>query len=159
MTSSAEPLVGYDLDGVLCDPPPPRSKPYRLQTGAERQVYEQVRRAHYRIATALLKPEDVPYVVITGRKERWRADTLAWLEAHGLRPVALYMNRGPRTRQAMIAFKAEVINRLGLARFHEDDATIVRRLSRLCPGCAVILVASMAPESLSSEPETSAASE
>lgn len=130
-------MQGYDLDGTLCGPTPKRPKPYRSQTGKEREEYDRVREEHYRHAVLIRRPE-LPFVVITGRSERFREQTEAWLTDHGLVPVALEMMRTARTRKNMIEHKRDVCRHYGVTCYWEDDEKIAHALVRA--GVTVVLV-------------------
>lgn len=121
-------LRGYDLDGTLCTPPRKREKPYFRQSGAERAAYEEYRRQHAKTAGLIRQPEP-PFVVITGRPERYRGETEVWLRENGLRPVGLFMMETARTRKAMISHKAAICKEMGVAVYFEDDPKIAAALA------------------------------
>jgi hypothetical protein len=68
-------------------------------------------------------------VYLTGRPERCRSDTLAWLARHGLPPGSLHMRRGGDRRPARVT-KLEVLRSLARQRpvavLVDDDEDVVR---------------------------------
>ena len=120
-------MIGYDLDGTLCEGPPKRSKPYFKQNGAERKAYEEVRREHYRTAREIRTPK-TPFVVITGRSEKYRDETEAWLSEHGFEPVAVEMLQTSRTRENMIEHKLAACRKHAVTQYWEDDSKIAQAL-------------------------------
>ena len=136
-------MVGYDLDGILRSEGPGRSKPFMKQTGEERRAFDDERREHCKVAECLmLPPDDEPYVIITGSPRKFRAETEAWLAEKGFCNFTIEFIDRSRTRQNMIAFKAEKIQQYGVTTFYEDDPKIVRALRRRCPGLEVIYIES-----------------
>ena len=79
------------------------------------------------VQLARASAEDCDVVYLTGRPERCRADTLAWLDRHGLPPGPLSMRRGRDFRPARIA-KLELLQRLARTRtvavVVDDDAQV-----------------------------------
>ena len=134
---SSDLVRAYDLDGTLCDHTPKRGKSFFKQTGEERRAYEQILRNHYRNALLIRKPIE-PFVIITGRKEKFRSETEAWLADHGLRPLRVYMLKEARTRENMIRHKAGSFREAGASIYYEDDPEIAKDLAGL--GVPVVLV-------------------
>jgi uncharacterized HAD superfamily protein len=130
-------VIGYDLDGTLCEAGPKRPKPYFHQTGPERKAFDEERRKHYASAALIREPRG-PYVIITGRSEVFREETEGWLEKMGLKPIALLMMEGARTRDNMIAHKIDCCRRLKVRVYYEDDPKIAKAMA--AAGIAVILV-------------------
>ena len=67
------------------------------------------------IALALASAEECEIVYLTGRPERCRTDTLAWLAAQGLPEGRVYMRRNDDRRPARRT-KLEVLRRLARTR-------------------------------------------
>lgn len=71
-------------------------------------------------------------VYVTGRPERCRADTLDWLDRHGLPRGTLVMRRDDDRRPARVV-KPELLRRLQrsgtVAVVYDDDAAVVSALS------------------------------
>jgi len=131
-------IIGYDLDGTICDGTPKRSKPYFKQTGLERKAYEQVKINHYRNANVVMRPNVDNFIIITGRNEKYREVTREWLKANNINPEALYMHKGQRTRKEMIAFKLKTCREYHVSLYYEDDPKIAKAL--VSPEMTVILV-------------------
>lgn len=73
-------------------------------------------------------------VLLSGRPERTRADTEAWLERHGIAASRLVL-RADRDRRPAARAKAELIRGIGspgeVAVVVDDDETVVESLSSL----------------------------
>lgn len=138
-------LIGYDLDGTLVPGKPARNKPYFRQTGPERKAYDVIRREHYKNAPLVRMPSK-QFVLISGRPIRYESETLFWVDFNGLKPDGIYLMDNVVTRKNQIAHKIEVLRRLGISRYYEDDPKIARALTRL--GISVILVERLTYESI-----------
>jgi uncharacterized HAD superfamily protein len=132
-------MEGYDIDGTLTPPSPRRAKSIFKQTGEERRAFNKERAFHYRHAKLLLKPDE-PYALITGRSEKYRDVTEAWMADNGLNPVGLYMLRESRNKENMIRHKLKTCLELGITVFYEDDEDIASALSKA--GISVVLMGS-----------------
>jgi thiamine monophosphate synthase len=79
------------------------------------------------VQLAQASAQDCDVVYLTGRPERCRTDTLAWLARHGLPPGPLSMRRGRDFRPARVA-KLEMLRRLARSRTVavavDDDAQV-----------------------------------
>jgi hypothetical protein len=79
------------------------------------------------VQLARASAEDCDVVYLTGRPERCRADTLAWLDRHGLPPGPLSMRRSRDFRPSRVA-KLEQLRRLARRRTVavavDDDAQV-----------------------------------
>ncbi|MFE3329154.1 hypothetical protein [Streptomyces sp. NPDC059176] len=114
MTDKSRPLAVFDLDGTLAE------------TG--HRQHHLLRRPRDWDAFFAAAPEDVPLaegvrllakaaedcevMYLTGRPERCRKATTAWLEEHGLPRGRLWMRRNDDRRPARTT-KLEVLRRLG----------------------------------------------
>lgn len=80
-----------------------------------------------------LVDEGLAVVYLTGRPERCRADTVAWLRRHGLPEGPLHMRRDRDRRPARVT-KLDVLRRLTgggeVAVVVDDDAAVVELLRR-----------------------------
>ncbi|MFF3627199.1 hypothetical protein [Streptomyces sp. NPDC002164] len=117
MRDDQRPLAVFDLDGTLAD------------TGHRQYHLEGARRDWNSFFAAAVDdpplPEGVRLVLgsadeceiryLTGRPERCRRDTLAWLAEHGLPEGKLYMRRNEDRRPARHT-KLDVLKRLGRER-------------------------------------------
>lgn len=130
-------MIGYDLDGTLCDRSPKRDKPSSQQTVEEQAEYDWRLRQHYRNAVLTAKPEE-PFVVISGRCDCYEAETLTWLAEHELHPIAVELLHGARTKANRIAHKLAKCTEYGVQRYYDDDEEIARALS--AAGITVILI-------------------
>ncbi|MFF5896955.1 hypothetical protein ACFY8O_13605 [Streptomyces argenteolus] len=117
MSDDTRPLAVFDLDGTLAD------------SGHRQHFLEGRRRDWARFFAAA--PDDPPLaegvrlaldsakecevVYLTGRPERCRRDTLAWLDAQGLPKGTVHMRRDDDRRPARRT-KLEVLERLGRTR-------------------------------------------
>ncbi|RSS73969.1 hypothetical protein [Streptomyces sp. WAC06614] len=84
------------------------------------------------VALALESAAACEVVYLTGRPERCRADTLEWLERHGL-PVGRVWMRGDRDRRPARTTKVEVLQKLAGSREVRvlvDDDELVCRAAR-----------------------------
>ncbi|MFI6284144.1 hypothetical protein ACIBCM_05180 [Streptomyces sp. NPDC051018] len=117
MNRTSRPLAVFDLDGTLAD-------------SAHRQHFLERRPRDWNafFAAAPMDPPlaegverclraagECEVVYLTGRPERCRGDTVAWLSARGLPGGKLHMRRDGDRRPARTA-KLEVLRRLGAGR-------------------------------------------
>ncbi|MBO1334580.1 hypothetical protein [Streptomyces sp. VRA16 Mangrove soil] len=129
MTSDARPLAVFDLDGTLADT-------------AHRQRFLERKPRDWDgffaaapddpplaegVALARESAEECEIVYLTGRPERCRADTLAWLAAQGLPDGRLHMRRDDDRRPARRT-KLEILRRLArgrtVRRLVDDDELV-----------------------------------
>ena len=119
--------MALDIDGVLCHDP----------TGSENDDGERYQE-FLRTARPLFKPDYKVGWLVTSRLERYRAETEAWLDEHGVRYGELVMMPYPDrdTRMRMNAYgahKARVYRESGAVLFVESDvrqAVEIAELSR-----------------------------
>ena len=119
--------MALDIDGVLCHDP----------TGAENDDGDRYRE-FLRTARPLFKPDYKVGWLVTSRLERYRVETEAWLNEHGIRYGELVMMPYPDrdTRMRMNAYgahKARVYRESGAILFVESDvrqAVEIAELSR-----------------------------
>ncbi|MFJ7497031.1 hypothetical protein ACIQZB_39035 [Streptomyces sp. NPDC097727] len=129
MRSDHRPLAVFDLDGTLAD------------TG-HRQHYLEGRRRDWNgffsaavddpplpegVRLVLSSAEECEVRFLTGRPERCRRDTVAWLAEQGLPEGRLYMRRNDDRRPARHT-KLEILKRLGrehVVRMLVDDDELV----------------------------------
>jgi len=132
-------MVGYDMDGVICDPSPARPKPYFKQTGEERKEFELNLIQHYLTARKRTDPLG-EWCVISGRSEKYLPYTVKWLVSKELHPTGIYLRPKelPKTRESMIEHKAFWCQELKLEVFYDDDEKIVKALTAL--GIYTVLV-------------------
>lgn len=117
MRDDARPLAVFDLDGTLAD------------SGHRQHFLEGARRdwegffaaavddppLEKGVSLALSSAEECEVVYLTGRPERCRRDTLAWLERQGLPRGRVHMRRNDDRRPARRT-KLEILKRLGRER-------------------------------------------
>jgi phosphoglycolate phosphatase-like HAD superfamily hydrolase len=115
--SDDRPLAVFDLDGTLADV---RHRLHHL--GGRRKDWAAFFAAASDdpilpegLALAAASAEDCEVVYVTGRPERCRADTLAWLERYGLPEGTLSMRRSGDHRPARLA-KPQLLRRLAAGR-------------------------------------------
>ncbi|CAM5314538.1 hypothetical protein GCM10010329_57240 [Streptomyces spiroverticillatus] len=113
MTDNRPPLAVFDLDGTLADSAhrqhllerrPRDWDAFFAAAPADPPLPEGV-------ALALRSAEDSEVVYLTGRPERCRADTVAWLAAQGLPEGRIWM-RANHDRRPARQTKLEVLKRL-----------------------------------------------
>lgn len=125
-------LIGYDLDGVICENSPKRKKPFFKQNSAERAEYKKERLNHCNNAELKLRPTG-NFIIITARKTTpEKVATLRWLEKNELKPQAIYFLDRAKTRENIIKFKADIINKNNLTAYYDDDYKICNKLIKLC---------------------------
>ncbi len=122
-------MIGYDIDGTLCVPGPKRNKPFFKQNGPERKAHEEKTRIHMLNAEVMRIPSE-PFILITGRKEKWRSETEEWIRKQGWKPEGLYMLQEGRTRANMIKLKVKVCKELNVSVYYEDDLKIAKAMAR-----------------------------
>jgi hypothetical protein len=111
------PVAVFDIDGVLAD------VRHRLHlVDGRRKDWDGFFAAAAQdpplaegVQLARASAEDCDVVYLTGRPEHCRADTLAWLDRHGLPPGPLSMRRGRDFRPSRVA-KLEQLRRLARRR-------------------------------------------
>lgn len=129
------PLAIVDLDGVVADV---RHRLHHL-TGRRKDwdaffgaAAEDPAHAEGLAVVERLQ-EDHDIVYLTGRPERCRADTEAWLDRHGIGGHPLHMRRGDDRRPAAVV-KPELLGRLAdgreVAVVVDDDDRVVAALRR-----------------------------
>lgn len=111
------PLAVFDLDGTLADV---RHRLHHLEHRPKQwdAFFDAARDdppLETGVALALESGRECDVVYVTGRPERCRADTRAWLREHGLPDGELAMRRGRDRRPARVA-KVELLQRLARGR-------------------------------------------
>jgi FMN phosphatase YigB (HAD superfamily) len=117
VTTKQRPLAVFDLDGTLADTrhrlPHLERRPKDWDAFFAAAKDDQVLERGAALARESAAECEVVYV--TGRPERCRADTLAWLERHGLPPGRLWMRTRDDRRPARTT-KPELLRRLARGR-------------------------------------------
>lgn len=113
----SRPLAVFDIDGVLADV---RHRLVHVERapkdwGAFFGAAPDDPPLAEGVALALAAADDCEIVYVTGRPERCRSDTSAWLEQHGLPDGQLVMRRPRDHRPARLA-KPELLKELSSAR-------------------------------------------
>ncbi|MFC9247502.1 hypothetical protein ACFT7S_26900 [Streptomyces sp. NPDC057136] len=117
MKDDARPLAVFDLDGTLAD----TAHRQHFLEGARRNWEAFFSAAvddpplEVGVRLALAGAQDCEIVYLTGRPERCRRDTLAWLALQGLPEGRVYMRRNGDRRPARRT-KLEILKRLGRER-------------------------------------------
>ncbi|MEU4264411.1 phosphatase domain-containing protein [Streptomyces argenteolus] len=117
MREATRPLAVFDLDGTLADS---RHRQHFLE-GARRDWAGFFSAAvddpplEEGVSLALASAEECEVVYLTGRPERCRRDTSAWLERQGLPRGRVHMRRNDDRRPARHT-KLEILERLGRER-------------------------------------------
>jgi len=116
------PVAFVDLDGVLADVRHRlhhvTSRPKDWDAFFAAAIRDELHPEGRAVVERLRQDHEVVY--LTGRPERCRDDTLAWLARHGLDGPELIM-RSPRDRRPAAVVKVEVIAR----RFADRDVAVV----------------------------------
>jgi uncharacterized HAD superfamily protein/pyrimidine operon attenuation protein/uracil phosphoribosyltransferase len=115
----------FDLDGVFCRDP----------TGKENDDGPAYRRFMAVVEPRFLPQRPIGWIV-TGRLEKYRADTEAWLRRHHIHAQALYMLDLPSKAARMehggrAAFKAHWYSQLPAELFIESDPGQAQKIARL----------------------------
>lgn len=117
--------VCLDIDGILCVDP----------TRDEDDDGENYRR-FLGEARPLFLPTAPARALVTARLEKYRGETEAWLERHGVRYQELFMMDYPDRRARQRAgrqaqFKAEIYKRTGAMLFVESNPGLAREIAQL----------------------------
>jgi 3'-phosphoadenosine 5'-phosphosulfate sulfotransferase (PAPS reductase)/FAD synthetase len=128
--------IGMDFDGVVCE----KLVFYSRKTKEDRErYYENIRNAKPRMLFEALNKN---VYLITGRRMEDKEATEEWLRKYGAERLSsrIYYLPYQRSFDNMVKFKAEMIKKLGLVKFYEDDERIAKRLKKLVPECEIIQV-------------------
>lgn len=130
-------MTVFDIDGVLADvrhrlhylDERPKNWSRFFAAAVDDPVLEEGRRA---LAEAAEAGSTIVYV--TGRPQRWRRDTLAWLAQHRMPVSPLHMRPNHDRRPARF-YKAEVIGKIArddrVVAVIDDDDKVVHHLRQL----------------------------
>lgn len=117
-----------DMDGVLCE-----DWPYTSEEGLLEEKYIR----HFSTVRPLMKPSFEIGAIVTGRLEKYRPQTVKWLEENGIRYKNLIMNPAANPSERLLnggpaRWKADVYKR------HRDAILFVES----CPHQAAIIAGS-----------------
>ena len=122
---AARECVIFDLDGTLAflgD-----RSPYNASRAEQDEINEAVRFVYEAIRRG--KPETA-ILIVSGREDRWRAETERWLARHGIGYDALFMRRaGDRRRDTVVkreVYEREIAGRYTVRVVFEDRDQVVR---------------------------------
>ncbi len=100
----------WDLDGVIAEISPEREALQRVKDwepfhalGCKAEMYPEARLIHLGLLSV-----GVPSIIMTGRTEPYRKDTLKWLHFRGFEPRFLFM-RGAEDRRKNVMVKQEMM--------------------------------------------------
>lgn len=117
--------VIFDLDGTLAflgD-----RSPYDASRAEHDEINEAVRFVYEAIRRG--KPETA-ILIVSGREDRWRAETERWLARHGIGYDALFMRRaGDRRKDTVVkreVYEREIVGRYTVRVVFEDRDQVVR---------------------------------
>lgn len=132
-------IIGTDLDGVLTDVP---ENFLELKNPDKTFKLDVLRNQWYKnyLKYAPTKLKVKADIIITGRKEKYRAVTEEWLKANKVTYKKIYFFSGDKTRVNLIKYKAGIINEEHIDLFYEDDKEIAGHLSRLCPNTKIEVI-------------------
>jgi 3'-phosphoadenosine 5'-phosphosulfate sulfotransferase (PAPS reductase)/FAD synthetase len=131
-------IVAYDLDGVLC-PMPKREIKYNEQHKQERDEYNKLKIEHFLTTKALRKPIG-DWIIISGRREKFRTETETWLKNNNLTPKGIYLMEGALTFENIIKHKIKLLKEHKVERFYEDDPKLIREIKKALPNLEVIQI-------------------
>lgn len=112
----------WDMDGVICEDCPPE-----LDDDGEK----------YAGWLASVRPKCLPrrskVRIVTGRREKWRPQTEAWLAKHGVVAELIMHPDGERTGKSIIQHKADAVLKfaIGPVAMLESDAQQARRIQEI----------------------------
>jgi len=132
-------IVGYNLDGVLCELFQP-DKSFMKCNGEERKERKKLKLLHIKTAKKLRDTEGDEIYIVTARKDDVRFETIQWLKKNNIKYHKLLMLQEARTRRNIIDFKQRMIEYYHIDIFYEDDPKIVRALSKRLKNVNVILI-------------------
>jgi hypothetical protein len=122
--------IGLDLDGIICHDPP-------MNDLTEPEAYEMWLSA----AVPYLLPRSVVCpLILTGRLEKYRQLTEAWLGNYGVRydQLVMYPADSPQQRTDICQWKADQLKASGVGAYiesHPPHARAIAHLSGLPVGC------------------------
>lgn len=90
------------------------------------------------LSTGKIRPS-APFVVVSGRPASERHVITRELDRLGLKPVAVYTRTTHDIRPAWM-FKSDVVSKLGLVEFHDDNNTHLNAIREKNPACRLVLV-------------------
>ena len=126
--------IGVDFDGVICEAQPPIKFPFLWQQVRYNKSFKKT------VKPYLLNEFNRDEVVcITGRTEFYRNITEEWAKKHNLNIKIHYMPYS-RTTKNMIKWKTEMIEKLNIDVFYEDDNRIIKGLRKNLPNTKIIKV-------------------
>jgi hypothetical protein len=81
-------------------------------------------------------------VIITGNTIPMVPGVLNWLKEHGINCAVYFQPRDYGANNMVVSgmWKAEMIKKLGLTKFYEDDPTQYNIIVNFCPECEVVKV-------------------
>lgn len=133
----------YDLDGVLCEPPPRPAKAWRWMSGPERNAWRERMAEFKQRARVLHQPSPAEMLrlrVITARSEVEREQAEWWLRENfphfELELVMLPLGVA-RSVPNVVAHKAAAIAKFGATDHAEDYRPVVRGLREALPGVRI----------------------
>ncbi len=133
-------VIGLDLDGVLASSPLAATKPWGKMSGPERQQRRENLLFQYAQAHPLFLEQLKPYMrfhVITARKNTpdVQSVTHEWLHKHYPdRVLSVHFLDKSRSLKNVIAFKSDVLKKLGVTHFTEDNLEVLKGLKFHAPG-------------------------
>ena len=131
-------IIASDLDGVLAIGTK-RDKPYSKQNKYERLEFERLRVEMYKNSSLLFNPNE-PFYIISGRKEKYRDISDAWIKKNNLNVIKSFYLEGQRNRENMIRFKIDILKLIKADIFYEDDPKIIREVKKQISNLEVIQV-------------------
>lgn len=134
----------YDFDGILCEDCPPDDN----DAGSRYLRFLQTAKPLY------LPRRAVVPLIVTGRHERWRAETVAWLDRHGVQFERLVMRDFEATDwiEDVSRFKASHYTASDCKLFAESESDQAKRIAQLsgrpvlCPVLGRVLKVPRAPD-------------
>ena len=131
-------VIASDLDGVLAIGTK-RDKPYSKQNKYERLEFEKLRVEMYKNSPLLFIPNE-PFYIISGRKEKYRDISDAWIKKNNLNVIKSFYLEGQRNRENMIRFKIDKLKEINANIFYEDDPKLIKEIKKQLPNLKIIQV-------------------
>lgn len=131
-------IIATDLDNTLClFPDLPKSLKRRVLTGEQRRLkiklYRDNRENGIPNKELIDKLNKEVFFIITGRRPRWEKVTFDWLKKNKVNPISVFFFTDKcKTRENIIKYKANLINKLKVDIYYEDDEIIIKNLEKLC---------------------------
>jgi len=136
--------IASDLDNSLClFPDYPKNLRRRFLKGKEwalkLKLYRKYRKEAKPNILLIKKLKNKKFYIVTSRKKYWKKMTNTWLQKYNLTPMAVFFyNEKEKTREKIIKYKANILKKLKIQVYYEDDIVIAEMLKKLCPKTKIL---------------------